>query len=401
MSVVLLGSTSGSVTLQEPAVAGSTVIDLPATSGTMAVLPTATSVLPEASGGTGTTTGYYGFKNRIINGAMVIDQRNAGASVTRNATDNKYTLDRWNTRAESSDGVYTVQQVVDGPSGFINSLKVTVTTADSSIGAAQVYAVNQAIEGYNIADLNWGATAASAGKTAQTVTFSFWVKSTLTGSFGASIFSGGSNRSYPFLYTISAANTWEQKSVTIAGDTSGTWATDNTSGLIVNFSIGAGSNEVGTVNTWAAAQYRGASGQTQIISTLNATWQVTGVQLEKGSTATSFDYRPYGTELALCQRYYFEYPINTLYYGFQNGTTGVLVSTNTPVCLRTTPALTMAAGTKYCTRQTTTAESTSTTLSGISYLGNNLQFNLAGFTGLSDLFVANLIATKLTVSAEL
>jgi hypothetical protein len=304
MSVVLLGSTSGSVTLQEPAVAGSTVIDLPATSGTMAVLPTATSVLPEASGGTGTTTGYYGFKNRIINGGMVIDQRNAGASVTRTGTNNVYTLDRWNTRAEASDGVYTVQQVVDGPSGFINSLKVTVTTADASIGAGQVYAVNQVIEGYNIADLNWGATAASAGKTAQTVTFSFWVKSTLTGSFGASIYNGISNRSYPFLYTISTANTWEQKSVTIAGDTSGTWATDNTGGLIVNFSIGAGSNELGTVNTWGAALYRGASGQTQIISTLNATWQVTGVQLEKGSTATSFDYRPYGTELALCMRYY-------------------------------------------------------------------------------------------------
>ena len=291
-------------------------------------------------------TGGFAMRNRIINGAMVIDQRNAGASVTRNATDNVYTLDRWNTRAESSDGVYTVQRVVDGPSGFINSLKVTVTTADSSIGAGQVYAVNQAIEGYNIADLNWGATAASAGKTAQTVTLSFWVKSSLTGSFGASLFNNNSspNRSYPFLYTISTANTWEQKSVTIAGDTSATWATDNTAGIWVNFAIGTGSSELGTVNAWSSALYRGASGQTQIISTLNATWQVTGVQLEKGSTATSFDYRPYGTELALCQRYYSRLSsLSGNYVGFGAGvaasTTSAQVYVKYPVRMRSAPTL--------------------------------------------------------------
>jgi hypothetical protein len=290
-----------------------------------------------------------GFRNRIINGAMVIDQRNAGASVTRNATDNVYTLDRWNTRAESSDGVYTVQRVVDGPSGFINSLKVTVTTADASIGAAQVYALNQAIEGFNIADFNWGATAASAGKTAQTVTLSFWVKSTLTGSFGASIINGSSNRSYPFLYTISAANTWEQKSVTIAGDTSGTWATDNTAGLLVTFAIGTGSNELGTVNTWGGALYRGASGQTQIISTLNATWQVTGVQLEKGSTATSFDYRPYSAELALCQRYYVNVVSggNSIATGFMWNVSELGSIVNAPVTMRASPSLVQVTGTAY------------------------------------------------------
>ena len=287
-----------------------------------------------------------GFRNRLINGGMTIDQRNAGASVTRNATDNVYTLDRWNTRAESSDGVYTVQRVVDGPSGFINSLKVTVTTADASIGAAQVYALNQAIEGFNIADFNWGATAASAGKTAQTVTLSFWVKSTLTGSFGASIINGSSNRSYPFLYTISAANTWEQKSVTIAGDTSGTWATDNTAGLLVSFAIGTGSNELGTVNTWGGALYRGATGQTQIISTLNATWQVTGVQLEKGSTATSFDYRPYSAELALCQRYYYRLTAATTHAsGFAPLTTRADVIIWFPVSMRIAPSALEQSGT--------------------------------------------------------
>ena len=291
------------------------------------------------------TAQYTGFKNRLINGQMVIDQRNAGASVTRNGTNNVYTLDRWNTRAEASDGVYTVQQVVDGPSGFINSLKVTVTTADASIGAGQVYAVNQAIEGYNIADLNWGATAASAGKTAQTVTLSFWVKSSLTGSFGASLFNNNSspNRSYPFLYTISTANTWEQKSVTIAGDTSATWATDNTSGIWVNFAIGTGSSELGTVNAWSSALYRGASGQTQIISTLNATWQVTGVQLEKGSTATSFDYRPYTTELQLCQRYYWKNKAGGVYTYLasavmQTSSSGTMFG-KLPVSMRANPSV--------------------------------------------------------------
>ena len=310
----------------------------------MSVTLNGTSGLTFNDGSSQNTSAYGGgfaMRNRIINGAMVIDQRNAGASVTRNATDNVYTLDRWNTRAESSDGVYTVQQVVDGPSGFINSLKVTVTTADASIGAAQVYALNQAIEGFNIADFNWGATAASAGKTAQTVTLSFWVKSTLTGSFGASIINGSSNRSYPFLYTISAANTWEQKSVTIAGDTSGTWATDNTAGLLVTFAIGTGSNELGTVNTWGGALYRGASGQTQIISTLNATWQVTGVQLEKGSTATSFDYRPYGTELQLCQRYLPCWNWSTgndlIGFGYSYATTASLISVPYTVTPRVSP----------------------------------------------------------------
>jgi len=302
MSLVLLGSTSGSVTLQEPAIAGSTVIDLPATSGTMAVLPTATSVLPEASGGTGTTTGYYGFKNRIINGAMVIDQRNAGASVTASATSAMtYVLDRWGYQVTQASK-FTVQQnagSVTPPTGFTKYLGVTVgASANVTVGASDYFAVSQRIEGFNAADFGWGAAGASA------VTLSFWVRSSLTGTFGGSIINSAYTRSYPFTYTISAANTWEQKSVTIAGDTSGTWLTDNSTGIQLWLSIGAGSTNLGTAGSWAGASYLSATGSTNLITTNSATFYVTGVQLEKGSTATSFDYRPYGTEFMLCQRYY-------------------------------------------------------------------------------------------------
>ena len=297
MSLVLLGSTSGSVTLQEPAIAGSTTIDLPATSGTMAVLPTATSVLPQASGGTGTTTGYYGFKNRIINGAMVIDQRNAGASVSVANNTITYTADRWLVYS-NNDGLCSMQQVSDAPSGFIKSLKFTTTTADASLSATQRTMIQQRVEGFNASDLGWGSASAA------TVTLSFWVKSSLTGTFGAAIQNESVNRSYPFTYTISSANTWEQKSITIAGDTTGTWATDNTSFARIVFGLGVGSTYSGTANAWAASDLNSVTGAVSVIGTLNATWQITGVQLEKGSTATSFDYRPYGTELALCQRYF-------------------------------------------------------------------------------------------------
>ena len=302
MSVVLLGSTSGSVTLQEPAVAGSTVIDLPATSGTMAVLPTATSVLPEASGGTGTTTGYYGFKNRIINGAMVIDQRNAGAAVTVNSTSQKFSADRFFGQGQSTDGVFTLQQSLTAPAGFSNSVVATVTTADASIGATQFYLFAQTVEGFNTSDLSFGTASA------RTVTLSFWTRSSLTGTFGGVLTNDGFTRSYPFTYSISVADTWEYKTITIAGDTSGTWVgSTNGIGLRIFWGLGVGSTYSGTAGAWAGSTLFSATSAVSVIGTLNATWYITGVQLEKGSTATSFDYRPYGTELALCQRYYQAY----------------------------------------------------------------------------------------------
>jgi hypothetical protein len=239
-----------------------------------------------------------GNKNRIINGAMTISQRNGTSSVT--PTSSVYTLDRWNTNLTQSSK-FSVQQnagSVTPPAGFTNYLGVTSTSAYSVL-ATDFFSVIQSIEGFNVADLGWGTA------NAKTVTLSFWVRSSLTGTFGGSLNNGGFNRAYPFTYTISAANTWEQKSVTIAGDTTGTWATGNTTGIHLYFNLGAGSNFSGTAGAWVASGVVSATGATSVVGTNGATFYITGVQLEAGTQATSFEYRQVGTELALCQRYAF------------------------------------------------------------------------------------------------
>ena len=241
----------------------------------------------------------YGFKNRIINGAMVIDQRNAGASVT--PTTGVHTLDRWLAAAYSASSKFSVQQnagSVTPPAGFTNYLGVTSLSA-YSVSSSDFLSIIQSIEGFNIADLGWGTA------NAKTVTLSFWVRSSLTGTFGGSLANQDGSRSYPFSYTITTANTWEYETITIAGDTTGTWLTTNGLGLALRIGLGVGSTYSGTAGAWAAgANYFSATGATSVVGTNGATFYITGVQLEVGSTATSFDYRPYGTELALCQRYF-------------------------------------------------------------------------------------------------
>jgi hypothetical protein len=236
----------------------------------------------------------FGFKNRIINGAMVIDQRNAGASVTPTTT--VYLIDRWQTACNIASKA-SFDQTTTAPTGFTNSMLITSLSA-YSVAAGDILTYRQQIEGFNIADFGWGTASAA------TITVSFWVRSSLTGTFGGSVKNGDSTRSYPFTYTISAANTFEQKTVTIAGDTSGTWPTDNTSGLILSFGLGVGSTTSGTAGAWAGANYNSATGATSVVGTSGATFYITGVQLEKGSTATSFDVRSYPTELMMCQRYF-------------------------------------------------------------------------------------------------
>jgi hypothetical protein len=237
---------------------------------------------------------YDGFKNRIINGAMVIDQRNAGASVT--PTDGQYTLDRYVARL-SQASKFSVQQSTTAATGFINSLKVT-SASSYSVLAGDYFAIQQNIEGLNCTDLGWGTASA------KTVTLSFQVYSSLTGTFGGALSNNSQNRSYPFTYSISTANTWTTISVTIAGDTSGTWLTSNSVGIMVFFGLGMGSTYSGTAGAWAAAAYLSATGATSVVGTNGATFYITGVQLEKSSTATSFDVRDYGRELIMCQRYF-------------------------------------------------------------------------------------------------
>ena len=275
----------------------------------------------------------FGFKNRIINGAMAIDQRNGGAAVTINSTAETYTLDRWLAIGQSSAGVYTVDQVQDAPSGFIDSLKVTVTTQDATLGAGEYYWVQQKIEGYNATDLAWGSASAKP------ITLSFWVKSSVTGTFGGAFSNSSFNYSYAFEYTINTANTWEQKTISIIGAPAGTWLTTNGIGVRIYWDLGNGTNYTGAAGSWQSAGYNGTTGSVKLIQTLNATWQITGVQLEKGATATSFDYRPYGTELALCQRYFYSW---SGYFDYSSsGTNGYVVPASTN--MRTNPTLTRTA----------------------------------------------------------
>ncbi len=287
-------------------------------------------------------TPYTGFKNRIINGAMVIDQRNAGAEVNP-AVNNTYYLDRWSVLSTQTSKFKIGQNAgsVTPPAGYTNYLGITSLSA-YSVTSTDVFEVRQNIEGYNVADLAFGSASA------QTVTVSFWVRSSLTGTFGGTLQNSAYNRCYPFTYTISSANTWEQKTVTVVGDTSGTWLTTNGNGLRVVFGLGVGSTYSGTAGSWAGTEYHSATGATSVVGTNGATFYITGVQLEKGSTATSFDYRPYGTELALCQRYAIqvvngESTQQSVALGQGQGATTANYYYQASVAMRTGPALTYSA----------------------------------------------------------
>jgi len=245
------------------------------------------------------------FRNRIINGAMVIDQRNAGASVT-NAVAFTYTLDRFFIFG-SQASKFTCQQnagSVTPAVGFVNYLGITSSSA-YTVASTEQFILAQYIEGFNVADLGWGTASA------KTVTLSFQVYSSLTGTFGGSLRNTDASRSYPFSYTIPSANTWTTISVTIAGDTTGTWLTTNGTGIRLTFSLGAGSTLSGTAGSWSGNNYVSATGATSVVGTNGATFYITGVQLEVGSSATGFEYRQYGQELALCQRYYSKQPSTT------------------------------------------------------------------------------------------
>lgn len=236
-----------------------------------------------------------GYRNRIINGDMRINQR-AVTSVSGGSE--VYTLDRWVVGNYFLSNPISIAQSTDAPAGFTNSLLVTNGTGEALV-AADYGMVRQKIEGYNFADMAWGTASAKP------ISISFWVKSSVTGNYTVGLINGAVNRANRTVFTINAANTWEQKTVTFAGDTSGTWTTNNGAGLYLDFVFVAGSNQYGTADTWTVGTGEGVSGASASwVTSTNATFYITGVQLEKGSTATSFEYRPYGQELALCQRYF-------------------------------------------------------------------------------------------------
>jgi hypothetical protein len=248
-------------------------------------------------------------------------------------TNGTYTLDRWQAGL-SNASKYSIQQSSTAPSGFNNSTLVT-SLAATTVAAGDYYSFQQSIEGFNFADCNFGTV------NAKTITLSFWVRSSLTGTFGGWIQNANVDRSCPFSYAISSANTWEQKTITIAGDTTGTWVgATNGVGLIFGLSLGMGTTRQGTANTWAAGNYRSVTGETPVVGTNGATFYITGVQLEKGATATPFENRLYGTELALCQRYYWQDSAGTWWSGLLDGGTGDYPTrfVQFPVAMRTAPS---------------------------------------------------------------
>jgi hypothetical protein len=276
-----------------------------------------------------------GFRNRLLNSDMRIDQRNAGASLTITTTGGgQYTLDRWFGQASQSSK-FSVQRnagSVTPPAGFTNYLGVTSLSA-YSVTSGDYFSIKQSIEGFNGADLAFGTANAA------TVTISFRVYSSLTGTFGGVLQNGSFNRSYPFTYTISAANTWTTISVTIPGDTSGTWATDNSAGLVVIFGLGVGSSFSGTAGSWQGANLISATGATSVVGTNGATFYITGVQLEAGTVASPFERRDYGRELMMCQRYYWKISTATsaVGAGVCNNATAANIYVKYPVAMRAAP----------------------------------------------------------------
>ena len=356
MGIKLAATSGGSIELVPTNTASNFTVTVPAATGTMAL-----------------TSQVTGMRNRIINGAMVIDQRNAGASVTPTTSGSAFAVDRWQMQVTQNSKMTGQQNAgsVTPPAGYTGYMGVTSSSA-YSIVSTDFFLLSQAIEANNIADFGWG------GANAVSATLSFWVRSSLTGTFGGSI-ENSTDRSFPFSFTINAANTWEQKTVLIpAPSAGGTWGTGNATGVFVRFGLGVGSTYNGTAGAWASLRYFSATGATSVVGTNGATFYITGVQLEKGSTATSFDYRPYGTELQLCQRYLPVLSSYSFVSGYNSSGTQVYVPFSLPVPARTAPtgistslsafvyisssgyAVTaldfIAAGTQTCLMRATTAQ---------------------------------------------
>jgi hypothetical protein len=285
---------------------------------------------------------FGGMRNRIINGAMVIDQRFAGANTTPSTTGALvYITDRFSALNSGASKLKYGQNLnsITPPSGFINYLGAQTVSANT-VSTGDYFQLIHRIEGYNCSDFDYGLS------TAKTTTLSFWVNSSIIGEHSGSITNnnaGSSWRAYVFTFTINQANTWEYKTITIPGDTSGTWFKTNDAGLEVRWSLGIGTTYQKAAGSWGTGIHAATTGGAKVVETLNATFYITGVQLEKGSTASSFEYRAYTTELQLCQRYYWTGNSSMYgYYGFGgNVPEGNYIAF--PVPMRIAPTITFGA----------------------------------------------------------
>ena len=334
----------------------------------------------------------------------MIDQRNNGASVGTGSGISVFFVDRWS-GLYSQTNKFTAQQnggSASLPEGFTNYLRIT-SSSTYSVGASEQFNLIHVIEGFNVADFGWGSASA------QTVTLSFRVRSSLTGTFGGCLHNTGKSRAYPFTYTINAANTWETKTITVSGDISGTWNTTNGAGLYINFGLGVGSSVSAAAGSWTGAgNIFGATGAVSVVGTSGATFDVTGVQLEKGSVATPFDFRSIGQETALCQRYCFVYSaafgVNSRAAVAGNYAANTAFPTlYLPVPLRGSPSITVSAASHFNTEQLNGGSQTCTSVAFNSASPTSLTVAIAVGSNLS--FPINLLgnttAARLIVSAEL
>ena len=281
-------------------------------------------------------------RNLLINGDMRISERHGTTS--KALTNAQFSLDRWQVVNDNAASKFTTQQVADAPAGFYYSLKMTSSSAYTPL-STEVFGVGQKIEGFNTSWLGFGAS------NPKSITISFFVKSSLTGTFGGSVLNEDMFRGFPFTYTISDADTWEKKTVTVPGVATGTWhATDGT-GIRVHWSMGAGANRSDTAGQWSTTQFSfHPTGATSVVGTNAATLQITGCQVEEGSVATDFEHRPISQELALCQRYYYKHCEGNdkdICSGGYYRSDLSLGSVHFPVTMRTSPSLDHTTGTDY------------------------------------------------------
>ena len=388
-SIVIQGDTSGSITVEAPSVAGTHTLTLPKATGNIA---------------TDATVG-LGMKNRIINGNMAIDQRNNGSSATANA--NAYFVDRLQLQASGSPPVLTGQRVTDAPNDFKYSMKFTTNATTDTLTASEAVTPRQNIEGFNVADFNFG------NANAKEFTVSFWVKGSVTGTYGFCVMNAGFNRHYVTTYNINSANTWEKKTITLTADTSGTWDATTGVGVRIMFPIDTGPDmETTTTETWGTGDYRRTSSCVKLLQTSSATWQITGLQDELGSTATPFENRMYGTELALCQRYcqVFSGALNgnaQLALGFTySATLGLALYQNFKAQMRALPSLTASGSFIFNEQKSTGYNGISASGVAINQASNencHLQCTISGGTSGTPATLAFSSSTsgKLIFSAEL
>jgi len=238
-------------------------------------------------------------RNRLINGEMAIDQANGGTALTVNGTADFRSTDMWIANGRSAAGVFTLQRATaTPPTGFPYYLRATVSTARTPLTSNDNYTFQQRIEGLNVRDFLFGSV------NAKTLSLQFWVRSSLAGTYCVALQNGSPNRSFIREYTITSANVWQLVTLTYPGDTSGTWATDVNAGFAVHFVLARDSGIADTPNQWNASGRPNSINQVNWMATISNTFDITGVQLELGSSATPFEYRPFPIEVQLCQRYF-------------------------------------------------------------------------------------------------